>query len=120
MKDLKPYLYTPKTDSALDADFSGASRCHKVRAGQTHLFWKPLLHWYTVPYSRIRRIFRRILEAQGRLCCGGKHYLMEWLVLILDDGTELELYIGDGVEKDTAALLQSLQERHPEIRYGKP
>lgn len=120
MTNLKPYLYTPKTDDTLDADFARALRCHTVRAGDEHIFWKSFLRRYYVPYSRIQRIFRRILEAQGRLCCGGHHYLMEWLVLILDDGTELELYIGDDVGKDAAALLSSLQEKQPQILYGKP
>lgn len=120
MTDLKPYLYLPNTDPLLDEDFSRAVRCHKLRAGETALFWKSFLRRYCVPYSRIQRIFRRILEAQGRLCCGGHHYLMEWLVLILDDGTEIEIYIGDDVGKDVAPLYQSLQEKHPQILFGKP
>ena len=45
---------------------------------------------------------------------------MEWLVLVLDDGTEIEIYIGDDVGKDVVPLYQSLQEKHPEILFGKP
>ena len=45
---------------------------------------------------------------------------MEKLVLILKDGTELELYIGDDMEKKAAALLDFLKEGHSEIAFGKP
>ena len=45
---------------------------------------------------------------------------MEKLVLILKDGTELELYIGDDIEKKAAALLDFLKDTHPEILFGKP
>ena len=45
---------------------------------------------------------------------------MEKLVLILKNGTELELYIGDDIEKKAAALLEFLQTGHPEIAFGKP
>ena len=120
MTDLKPYLYTSKVDAALDADFANALRCHQVKAGETGIFWKSFVRWYTVPYSRIKRIFRRVQDVRGRLCCGGRNFRIERLVLILDDDTELELYIGDDVGKDAAAFLQSLQTRRPEILYGKP
>ena len=45
---------------------------------------------------------------------------MEKLVLILKNGTELELYIGDDIEKKAAALLAFLQTGHHEIAFGKP
>ena len=56
----------------------------------------------------------------GKLCCGGHSFIIERLVLLLNDGTELELYIGDDMEKKAIALLDTLRAGHPEILFGKP
>ena len=45
---------------------------------------------------------------------------MEYLVIIRKDGSELELYIGDDMEKKAAALLDFLKQSHPELAFGKP
>lgn len=120
MTDLKQYLYTPNAEPALDAEFANAVPYCKLKLGTSALFWKPLLRWHVVPLSRAQRIFRRVQDVHGRLCCGGHSFRIEWLVLHLTDGTELELYIGDDVEPKAKALLQALQDSHPEILYGRP
>lgn len=120
MVDLKPYHYISKADPALDGEFSAAGRYENVRLGTTHLFWKPMFRWHTVPLSRVQRIFRRVEDVYGKLCCGGRSFRMEKLVLMLADGTELEIHIGDDVEAKAKALLEALQTAHPQILYGKP
>ena len=45
---------------------------------------------------------------------------MEYLVIIRKDGSELELYIGDDMEKKAVALLDFLKQTHPELAFGKP
>ena len=117
--DLKPYRYTAKENPALDAEFSASVRYENVRLGESHLFWKPMFRWHVVPLSSAQRIFRRIEDVYGKLCCGGRSFRMEKLVLILTDGTELEIHIGDDVEAKAKALLQALQSSHPDILYGK-
>ena len=120
MVNLKPYLYTTKADPVLDAEFASAAHYENVRLGATHLFWTPLFRWYAVPVSRAQRIYRRIEDVHGRLCCGGRSFRMEKLVLILENGQELEIHIGDDVGKKAQALLEALQNNHPNILYGKP
>ena len=68
--------------------------------------------------SGVKRIFRRVVPVVGKLCCGSQTFLIEMLVLVPPDGTNLELYIGDDLEKDAKALYQALQEAHPELEYG--
>lgn len=117
MANYKQYLYTKGT--AADSDFSAASAFGKIRVGSSHLFWKSGFRWYSIPLTDLRRIYRRVEQVFGRLCCGGRNFVIEWLVLVLSDGSELVLHIGDDVKKDAEALMEHLQSAHPQIQYGK-
>ena len=116
----KQMRYTKGNDAALDQEFQSAVPYSKVKLGKTTLFWRFGLRWYQIPLNQVQRIFRRVEPVYGKLCCGGNSFIMEKLVLILKDGTELELYIGDDMEKKAAALLDFLKEGHSEIAFGKP
>ena len=118
--NLKPYVYKKKENASLDADFAAGKDYGWVRAGQDNIFWRSGQHWNVVSLTEVQRIFRRVEPVYGKICCGGNSFIMEKLVLILKDGTELELYIGDDIEKTAAALLEFLKETHPETEFGKP
>lgn len=118
--DLKNYRYVTGADAALDADFSAAARYENIKLGTEYLYWKPMFRWHFIPLSRVQRIFRRVQDVRGRLCCGGRSFRIEWLVLVLQDGSELQLHIGDDVEAAAKKLLESLQLHHPQLQYGKP
>lgn len=120
MTNHKQYLYKKGVDPQLDAQFLTAPVYGKVKPGAAALFWRFGLRWYVIPLDNVQRIFRRIEPVYGKLCCGGKSFLIEWLVLILSDGSELVIHIGDDVKKEAEALLQALKEAHPQIPYGKP
>lgn len=117
--NLKEYVYTKGSDPTLDAQLAAATAYGKIRPGTTALFWKAGLRWYCIPFANVRRIFRRVEPVYGKLCCGSKSFFIERLVLILTDGTELELHIGDDVKKQAEALLLALKEAHPELQFGK-
>lgn len=124
MSDYKFYRYHKGIDPQLDADFASAAVYEKIRSGQNNLFWKSGLWWYTIPLTQVQRIFRRVEPVVGRLCCGGQSFLIEWLVLVLSDGRELVLHIGDNivgssVQRQAEALLDQLMLSHPQIQYGK-
>lgn len=118
--DLKPYRYSPRENAVLDSEFAAAARYENVRLGTAHLFWKPLFRWHVIPLSRVERLFRRVEDVYGKMCCGGRSFRMEKLALILKNGEELEIHIGDDVEPKAKALLEALKAGHPEILYGKP
>lgn len=124
MFNYKPYRYTKGEDPALDAQFAAACEYGKIRPAESVLFWKSGLRWHMISLDNVQRIFRRVETVHGRLCCGGKTYTIEWLVLILADGSELVLHIGDDIvgsslQKQAAALLERLKLFHPQIQYGK-
>lgn len=115
----KDYLYTKGNDPALDAEFSSAAAYSKVKPGTSCIFWRSGFRWYHIQLSNVQRIFRRVEPVYGKLCCGGKSFIIEWLVLVLRDGTELVVHIGDDVKKQAEDLLEALKISHPEIQYGK-
>ncbi len=115
----KPYHYVKGRDEALDQAFAGAEAFGKVRVAAEGLFWRSGLRRYYIPLEGIRRIHRRVEISEGRLCAGGRTYIIEWLVLILPEGEELVIPICDNDRKTAEALMEALKERHPEIPYGK-
>jgi len=115
----KQYAYSKGTDAGLDADFAQAKAFGKVKPGKRAIFWKSGLRWCMLPVTEIQRIFRRMEPVYGKLCCGGRSYMIEHLVLVRKSGEELQLRIGDDVKKEAEALLQTLQELHPNLQYGK-
>lgn len=113
------YRYMKGINPGLDAEFSSAVSYGKVKPGTTAIFWKSGLHWYCMPLNTVQRIFRRVEPVYGKLCCGGRSYFIEWLVLVLADGSEVVMHIGDDIRKEAESLLLALKEAHPEIAYGK-
>lgn len=117
--NLKPYAYIKGADGALDAQFADAQPYARARVGRTHIFWKAGFRWYCIPITNARRIFRRLLPVRTKLCCGGANFMVEWLVLVLEDGTELELYLGEDVQAAAESLLAHLKDQYPQISYGR-
>lgn len=123
--NLKDLIYKPGADAALDAQFAAAKTYHNVRLGETSIFWKRTFHWYSLPLSRVQRVYRRVEEVRGRLCCGGANFDIQRLMLCLTDGSSLEITIGDSLLVSVAMqrlaedLYSTLKEAHPELQYGK-
>lgn len=117
--NLKQYAYSKGVDGVLDADFAAAKPCGRVRPGKQAIFWRSGLRWCVLPVSDIQRIYRRIQPVYGKLCCGGRSYFIEWLVLVQHSGEELVIRVGDDMSKEAEALLQTLRELHPHLQYGK-
>ena len=115
----KAYIYTSGKDAALDADFAAAQTVGKVKKGENALFFKTGFKWYAVPYKSVQRIFRRMDMVYGKLCCGGRTYDVQMLVLILSDGRELEIHIGDDMNRRAEELYGAIQASQPELLYGK-
>lgn len=119
MTNHKEYLYNKGNDAQLDGEFAQAREFSKVKVGRQHLFWRNGLRRYAIGLDRVQRIYRRVETVHGRLCCGGRTFIIEWLVLVLHDGSELVLHIGDQEAKKAENLMVYLKEAHPGIQYGK-
>ena len=117
--NLKQFRYTRQQDPALDERFGAAVAYGQVKLGENVLFWKKGLNWFFLPLDRVGRVFRRVEHVYGKLCCGGRSYDIQSLVLILTDGTELEVLVGDDMKMQAENLYQALQDQHPHLKFGK-
>ena len=113
LMNLKPYLCT---DPGQELDT--AARFGNLRLGEKRLFWKSGLKRYAVELSNVRRVWRQEENVYGRLCCGGRSYVIHRLVVKLQDGKELPLHIGDDAKAAAEALLHTIAERFPHIAIG--
>lgn len=116
---MKKYTYIKNTDESVDREFTEGESFGQVKCCETRLFWKRGLKWYAVSLSDVTRIYRRVEYVYGKICCGGDTYDMQRLVLVLKNGEELEIPVGDRMEKKAVALMEKLQSEHAEILYGK-
>lgn len=119
MVNQKQYIYTKGIDPVMDAEFEEAKAFGKVKPGKSAIFWRYGFRKYALPVDGVQRIYRRVEQVIGKLCCGGHNYVIEWLVMVLHDGTEVVVHIGDDVKKQAEELLETLKTMHPEIQYGK-
>ncbi len=118
--NIKEYVYRKNTSAALDAEFAAAETHCLVRLGSGHIFWKKGFKWYCADFAQVVRVFRRIGEVSAKVCCGNSNFDIQMLVLVMYDGSELEVIIGDSLERDQAErLYAAVQEAHPELHYGK-
>ncbi len=120
MANHKPYLYRKGQNPAVDADFAAAPAFGKVRVGKTHFFWRFGLSRYAIPIASIQRIYRRIQPMHGRLCAGGRDFFIEWMVLVLQDGTEVEFHYADSEKLLDNPALEYMKAAYPQISYTTP
>ena len=101
--------------------FESCESCEKkIRPTKVvSIFWRSGLRWCAVPAAYIQRVFRRREAVIRKGCCGGKSFFIERLVMILLNGEELEVHVGDDIPKDAEALLAQLQRQHPGFQFGK-
>ena len=111
-------LTSPAADaSALQEEYKCAREIGKLRLGQQHLYVRSGLKCYYLPYSDIRRYFRRVMRVPAKMCCGKGDFEIENLV-ICGDGGELAQIQLPGV-KAAKAVMESLAELAPNAAVGR-
>ena len=115
----KEYTYARGNNPAADRSFDGANTYGKVKLGGDWIFWKEGLRQCALQLTGVKRAYRRVEEVPTKLCCGRTNFDVQSLVLVLTDGTELTLKIGDGMQREAEALFSALKQAHPELEYGK-
>lgn len=118
--NLKPFHYIKGRDEALDMEYAAAQKYGKVSLGQAHLFWRVGLTRCRVSFSQVRRVYRSLMPMHGRLCAGGYSFDIEYLSLILHDGTALQIHIANDSKATAEALLEAIRQAQPQLEYGKP
>ena len=98
------------------ADYEAAQVFDKVRVGALGVYYRDGFHIRCVPYSFIDRVFIRIQEVRGRMCCGQTTFAYFRLVFV-KDGKEL----GDAISENEQAMdlaLARIHECAPALAIG--
>ena len=117
--DMKEFIYDKGVVSKQDEAFNKSVAYSNVRLSDDYIFWKSGLRRCVVAISEVERVYRRVEEARSKVCCGNANFDTEKLMVVLKNGSVLEMRIGDGTQKEAVALFDALKTAHPELKYGK-
>ena len=117
--DMKEFAYNKGNSSEQDVAFEKSVSYGNVRLAENFIFWKNGLRRCVVSISDAERVYRRVEEARSKVCCGNANFDTEKLMVVLKNGSLLEMRIGDGMQKEAVALYEALKTAHPELKYGK-
>lgn len=104
------------SDAAITADYDTAKHFDKVRVGSLGVYFRDGLKLRFLSYDRIERVFIRIQEVNGKLCCGSAVFAYCRLVFVVD-GKEY----ADTLSENEQAMRDALEEisrRAPGVAIG--
>ena len=104
------------TDPAVAEEYEAAERFDKVRIGNTGVFFPYNLSIKYIPYKYIDRVFIRINEVNGRMCCGKAVFQYFRLVFVRDGKEFIDVISEDEKAMDDA--LAAIAEKAPDVAIG--
>ena len=101
----------------LQEEYKAGREIGKIHLGVTHFFFRSVRKVYYIPYTEIRRYFRRVMLVPAKLCCGKGEFQMENLVICGDAGELAQIELpGTQAAK---VLMECMSELAPEAISGK-
>ena len=104
------------TDPAVTEEYEAAERFDKVCVGNTGVFFPYNLSIKYIPYKYIDRVFIRINEVNGRMCCGKAVFQYFRLVFVRDGKEFIDVISEDEKAMDDA--LAAIAEKAPDVAIG--
>ena len=104
------------TDPSVAQEYESAERFDKVRVGETGVFFPHGLSVKYLPYKALERVFIRIHEVDGKLCCG-KAVFQYFRLVFMRGGKEFI----DIISEDEAAMdaaLAAIGKKAPQLAIG--
>ena len=98
------------------ADYESAQVFDKVRVGKLGVYYRDGFRLRFIPYDYMERVFIRIQEVRGKMCCGQTMFAYFRLVFV-HDGKEF----ADLISEDEQAMDQALaciRETAPNVAVG--
>ena len=102
--------------AALTADYDAAESFDKLQVGKLAVYYRDGFRVKAIPYSRMERVFIRVQEVRGKLCCG-QTFFAYFRMVFLVDGKEIADNISED-EKAMDAALAKLHELAPQVPIG--
>lgn len=106
------------TTDALLEEYRGAHEVGVVRVGSSSLFFRSKLKQYAVPFSDIRRCYRRVMAVPAKMCCGSGEFEIENLVIESEQGEIAQIQLPG--KKAAQILIAELREKMPQADFSAP
>lgn len=100
----------------LAADLDSAERFDSIYVGDIGVYYRDGFRMKHIPYDFTQRVFLRIQEVNGRLCCGSTVFQYFRLVFVCG-GKE----IADAMSESEPAFrsaLEKIKEKAPKLSFG--
>ena len=107
----------PSAESLTD-EYKSSREIGSIRVGEKHLFFRVRLKVYYIPYSAIRRCYRRVIQFPARMCCGRGEMSTENLVLWTDEGEVAQIPLPS--TRAAKELMRILPSRIPGAVFTAP
>jgi hypothetical protein len=109
----------PQTEAKqLESEYTAAREIGKIRLGEQRLYFRSGRKIYYIPYTSIRRCFRRVMLVPAKLCCGKGDLEVENLVLCGDSGELAQIQLPG--TRAAKILMEELKALIPEAEFGRP
>lgn len=106
-----------KDPEGLQEEYKAGREIGKVHLGETHFFFRSMRKVFYIPYTGIRRYFRRVMLVPAKLCCGKGEFQIEHLVICGDDGELAQVELpGTQAAK---VLMECMNQLAPDAVPGK-
>lgn len=93
----------PVIDASVSADYEQAVQFDKVKVGKLGVFFRDGLKTRYLAYDLLERVFIRVQEVNGKLCCGNT-VLQYFRLVFVRDGKEFADVIGESEKAMDDAL----------------
>lgn len=110
-----PQLYS---DEKLTEAYKSARTIGVLRMAEEGLFFRAHFHTWFIPYTEIRRCFRRVQLVPAKLCCGKGDFAVENLVIEGEEGELAQIQL-PGTRAAKAAM-EELKARVPQASFSAP
>lgn len=106
-------------DEKVSADYEQATRYDRFRVGELGVYYREGLKLRFLAYELMDRVFIRIQEVNGKLCCGNS-VLQYFRLVFVRDGQEYPGVMSEnGKEMDEALALVAAKAPHLKVGFEK-
>lgn len=105
-----------RSAEVLEADYEASERFDNLSVGRIGVYYRDGFRIKHIPYDYMERVFLRIQEVSGKMCCGSTVFQYFRMVFVCG-GKEIADAIGED-EKAYRAALERIKENAPELKYG--
>lgn len=106
----------PVIDEAVTADYEQARVFDGFRAGNLGVYYREGLKLRFLAYELMDRVFIRVQEVNGKLCCGNS-VLQYFRLVFVKDGKEYPGIMNEN-EKDMDEALAFIAAKAPNLKIG--